>query len=108
MRSATKGTLKTTPVVSGQAQFVYQNNEVNGYRAVVSNLLSTATISEYSTSENPVIFGKWSDLVVGLWGGLDITVDPYSQSSTGKTRIVALQNVDVAVRNLQSFAAVYI
>ena len=42
-------------------------------------------------------------MLVGLFGGLDITVDPYSLSNTGSVRIVALQNVDTAVRHAESF-----
>jgi hypothetical protein len=39
-----------------------------------------------------------------MWGGLDLTVDPYTASSSGTVRIVALQSVDVAVRHAVSFA----
>jgi hypothetical protein len=38
-----------------------------------------------------------------MYGGLDITVDPYALSTSGGVRIVALQNVDVAVRHAVSF-----
>lgn len=40
---------------------------------------------------------------VGLWGGLEITVDPYSNSTKGRLRIVCMQDVDFAVRRAQSF-----
>ena len=39
-----------------------------------------------------------------MFGGIDITVDPYTASTTGTVRIVALQSVDVAVRHAVSFA----
>jgi hypothetical protein len=52
------------------------------------------------------IFGNWADLVIGMWGGLDLTVDPYSGSTAGTVRVVALQDVDVALRNTVSFATV--
>jgi len=39
-----------------------------------------------------------------MWGGLDLTVDPYTSSTTGTVRVVALQTVDVAVRHAVSFA----
>jgi hypothetical protein len=35
-----------------------------------------------------IIFGNFADLVIGLWGGLDLMVDPYSKSTTGAVRIV--------------------
>ena len=40
-----------------------------------------------------------------MFGGLDLVVDPYSNSSSGTVRIVALQSVDVAVRHAVSFCA---
>ena len=40
----------------------------------------------------------------GKNGGLDIVVDPYTNSTSGTVRVVALQSVDVAVRHAVSFA----
>ena len=40
-----------------------------------------------------------------MFGGLDILVDPYSNSTSGTVRVVALQSVDVAVRHAVSFCA---
>jgi len=51
-----------------------------------------------------LFFGAWSQLVIGLWSGVDLLVDPYSNSTTGATRIVALQDCDVMCRNGQSFS----
>jgi hypothetical protein len=39
-----------------------------------------------------------------MYGGLDIVVDPYTSSTSGTVRIVALQTCDVAVRHAVSFA----
>tara|TARA_B100001027_G_scaffold102043_1_gene70136 strand:- start:10929 stop:13622 length:2694 start_codon:yes stop_codon:yes gene_type:complete len=89
------GTLKTTEKATNTAQFVAVNDEINGYSAVVSPQLTA----------NNYVFGNFSDLLIGMFGGLDITVDPFSQSSTGTVRIVALQSVDVAVRHAVSFCA---
>lgn len=53
---------------------------------------------------NTAILGVWSQLMVALWGGLDVLVDPYTASNTGTVRIVALQDVDVMLRHAQAFA----
>ena len=89
------GTLKTTEKASNTAQFVAVNDEINGYRAVVSPQLTA----------NNYVFGNFNDLLIGMFGGLDIVVDPYTSSSSGTVRIVALQSVDVAVRHAVSFCA---
>ena len=89
------GTLKTTEKATNTAQFVAVNDEINGYKAVVSPQLTA----------NNYVFGNFDDLLIGMFSGLDIVVDPYTSSSSGTVRIVALQSVDVAVRHAVSFCA---
>ena len=89
------GALKTTEKATGTAQFVVEpGGTVNGYRAIVSN---------QGTAGN-LYFGNFSDLLVGFFGGLDLVVDPYTASTSGTVRVVALQSMDVAVRHAVSFA----
>ena len=89
------GTLKTTEKASNTAQFVAVNDEINGYKVIVSPQLTA----------NNYVFGNFSDLLIGMFGGLDIVVDPYSNSTSGTVRVVALQSVDTAVRHAVSFCA---
>ena len=89
------GALKTTEKATGTAQFVIEpGGTMNGYRTIVSN---------QATAGN-CYFGDFSSLLVGMFGGLDIVVDPYTASTSGTIRVVALQSVDVAVRHAVSFA----
>ncbi len=53
-----------------------------------------------------LIFGNFADLMVGMWGTLDLTIDPYSKAESGTVRVIALQDVDVAIKRTQSFAAI--
>ena len=88
------GTLKTTSKDSGSGMFVVEpDGRMNGYNVVRSNQVTAGDF----------YFGNFADLLVGFYGGLDITVDPYSLSNTGSIRIVALQTMDVAVRHAVSF-----
>jgi len=91
-----RGSLKGTKKDSGSGEFVWtggQDGEMNGYRAFVSNQVAAGD----------VWFGNFSDLLMGFWSGLDLTVDPYTNSTSGTVRIVALQDCDVAVRHAESF-----
>ena len=89
------GTLKTTSKDTGSGIFVAANGEMNGYPVVVSPQLTA----------NNYVFGNFNDLLIGFFGGLDIVVDPYSNSTSGTVRVVALQSVDCAVRHAVSFCA---
>lgn len=94
LTAAQYGALKTTSKDSGSGQFVVgADGLINGYRAIVSNQVAAGD----------VYFGNFADLLIGMWGGLDILVDPYTSSTTGTVRIVAMQSVDVAVRHAVSF-----
>jgi HK97 family phage major capsid protein len=93
-RPADFGTLKTTEKASGTAQFVVSpDNTMNGYNVIRSNQVTSGDF----------YFGNFADLLIGMYGGLDITVDAYSLSQSGGVRIVALQTVDTAVRHAVSF-----
>ena len=92
--AATYGGLKTKSKDTGSGMFVIENGQANGYNVIRS---------QQATAGN-VYFGNFSDLLIGMWAGLDLTVDPYTSSNTGTVRVVALQTVDVAVRHAVSFA----
>jgi len=95
MNAAGRGGLKSTPKSTSAvaAGFVYENDEVNGYPVIVSNQLQG----------NDVLFGDFSQFVVGMWSGLDLTVDPYAGATAGTVRIIALQDVDYAVKQPGAF-----
>ena len=92
---AQRGALKTTEKSSTSAgQFVWESgNTVNGYRTEVSSQVTAGD----------VFFGNFADLLIGFFSGLDLMVDPYSNSTSGTMRVVALQDTDIAVRNAVSF-----
>lgn len=101
-----RGKLKTTSKVSGQNGFVWESGDtpLNGYRAAVTNAVPSNLTKGLGTNLSAIIFGNFRDLVIGMWGGLDLMVDPYTGSTAGTVRVVALQDVDVAVRYTESFA----
>lgn len=103
-----RGKLKTTSKVSGQNGFIWEggNTPLNGYRAAVTNAMpSNLTKGTANSICSAILFGNWADLIIGMWGGLDILVDPYTGGTAGTVRIVTLQDVDVAVRQALSFSA---
>lgn len=88
-----RGALKQTLRNVNSENFIFDNNEINGYGARISNQLVGSN----------VLFGDFSQAIFGFWSGVDITVDPYTNSTKGTTRIVAFQDVDFGVRNPGAF-----
>jgi HK97 family phage major capsid protein len=85
---------------------VWMDNEVNGYPAYCTNQVSSTLTKGSATSIcSAIFFGNWADAVFGIWGaGIDLLVDPYTGSSAGTVRVVALQDADFNVRHPASFS----
>jgi HK97 family phage major capsid protein len=101
-----RGKLKLTQKFAGtNGDPVWERgNEMNGYRAAVSNQVPSNLTKGTSTNCSPIIYGNWADMLIGMWGGLDVLVNPYILSGTGSVRIEAFQSADIAVRHAESFA----
>lgn len=78
---------------------------LNGYRAAVSNQVPSTLTKGNQSLSSAIIFGNFADLVIGQWGALDILVDPITGGLAGTVRVIALEDVDIAVKNAVSFAA---
>lgn len=78
----------------------------SGLRTGVSNQVPSNLVKGTSGAVcSAAINGNWNDLIIGQWGSLDLIVDPYTASTSGTVRVVALQDVDIAIRHPESFAA---
>jgi hypothetical protein len=51
-----------------------------------------------------VVFGNWEDDIFGMWGGLDIVIDPYTSAQTASVNVTTNAFADNAVRHTASFA----
>ena len=80
-------------------------NSIYGYRAeFTSNVPSNLNPGDGGTDASALIYGDFSQLIVGLFGGADIMIDETTGGLAGTTRIILHQDVDVAIRNGASFA----
>ena len=94
INAAMRGHFKTAPRMgAGTESTIWEpGNTVNGYRTEVTNQIEAGD----------VFFGNFADLIIAMWGGLDLTIDPYSLSAKGGLRIVGFQDVDFVLRNTES------
>lgn len=103
MHPGARGVLKTTLRAASVAEgFIYDNNMVNGYKTFVTSGMSKGLQS--GQDEFGIVFGNWYDLIIGQWGGLELTVDPYTQASKGMIRLVINSYFDAISRRDNSFA----
>ena len=86
--------------VNGECVYVMSNKAKAAFRNMAKSAKSTQLVMEggqidgtevYNTSNvegKNVAYGDFSNLAIGQWGAVDLTVDPYTQASNGKVRLV--------------------
>lgn len=50
-----------------------------------------------------VVFGNWGDLLIGMWGAMELVVDPYSKKKRGMIEVTSFQMADIVARHGESF-----
>lgn len=88
-----KADLKTTDKGTDTGKYLMEGNEVNGYPVLCTS----------AVAGKGVVMGNFSDYVIGQWGGIDLTVDPYTQAAKGKVRLVINAYFDAKPRREEAF-----
>jgi HK97 family phage major capsid protein len=75
-----------------------------GYPYVSSSLVPLDNNSP--AEKTSLIFGNWSDLLIGFWSEFDFLVNPYESTAYSKGNILvrAMATCDVKLRHVESFA----
>jgi hypothetical protein len=76
---------------------VWSNNEIDGYKAVVSN----------SVTKGGIIAMDPRDLQVCVWRNTEIVVDPYTLAADNAIRLIVNLNVDVKLKGDRIAAAIF-
>lgn len=93
-------TAKKTAKGESITQALWAEGRMNDYRAEVTNQLSK-TLGD-GEDEHALVYGDWSQLVVGEWG-LELIVDPYTLKRRGVIEVTSFLMADVTLRHGESF-----
>lgn len=103
-----KGALQT---IARQASGVEGNfiwpaggSDLNGYPVAVTTLVPSNLTKGSSSTLSALIFGDFSKMAVASWGGLELTIDPYSGATAGLTNVVLNAYLDVNLLQPTAFA----
>lgn len=77
----------------GTAQLAYIDSSLDG----------TPVYSTSNVAAKQFIVGDFSNLAIGQFGGIDITVDPFSKASTGMVRLVVNAYFDATMIRPEAF-----
>ncbi len=102
-----RGEAKTTLKSANVAGYIWEGGEMNGYRALASNLVpSDLTKGTAEGKCSALIFGDWSNLWIMGWGGLDLIVDPYTLKKFGAYEVTLNAYHNIFVKRKEAFAAI--
>lgn len=102
--------------VIGECKYILSNKAKAALRSMAKGIKSTQLVYENGTVDGTValntsnvagknyVYGDFSNLAIGAWGGVDLTVDPYTKAADGMIRIVVNMYVDAQVLRAAAFA----
>lgn len=99
--------LRTTSKQSSgvEGNFILEpNNQMFGYDYLSSSLVPSDLSKGSGSNLSALLFGDFSQLLLGYYSGVDVVVDPYSGSTAGTTRLAFFQDMDIAIRDENAFS----
>ena len=92
IESKLKGTQKANAL-----GFILENGGMNGYQVLTTNALPSVA------GTNSIIFGDFSQLMIGTWGSLELELDRNYNTAKGLHQLVTFFDYDVALKRPEAF-----
>lgn len=88
--------LKARTKVAGYPEYLWQSpdNRMNGYPAIATKACPTGAL----------IFGDWTEVIVGNFGPVEILVDPYTGIQNALVAVRAIADIDVCIKHAGAFS----
>jgi HK97 family phage major capsid protein len=103
-----KAKLQTTSRQSSgvEGNFIWPagGTDLNGYNVQTTTLVPSNLSKGSSSTLSALIFGDFSKMAIANWGGMELTVDPYSGATAGLTNVVLNAYLDCNLLQPAAFA----
>ena len=93
MNNTMKAELESTPKDEGSGRMVIENGAING---------TPVFVTEY-VADDTIYFGYFGYTLVGQFGTMSITVDPYTKASSNITRFILNTDYDIKTPRPEAF-----
>ena len=102
--------------INGECKYIVSNKAKAALRTMQKSALTnelvmhdgnidgTAVLNTSHVPSKNIAYGDWSYLAIGQWGAIDLTVDPFSQATNGKVRLVINAFFDAKVLRPEAIA----
>lgn len=94
MSNKAKAIVRSMDKGGKHTELVYEGGELDG----------TPVYNTSNVSSTNAIYGDFSNLAIGQWGAIDLTVDPYTKAAAGQVRLVVNAFFDAKVIRPEAFA----
>ena len=81
-------------------------NELNGYPFNWSTTVPSNLSKGSSSTLSALIYGDFTKMAIASWGGMELTVYPYSGAKGGLTNVILNSYLDVNLLQPTAFAAI--
>jgi len=100
MRSSVRAVVKATAKASGiVAGFVMEpDGSMNGFPSFVTEQMPALGTT------GALLFGNFAEILIGMWGVLDLFADPFSKGNSGTVVVRGFQDIDIGIRHAASFS----
>lgn len=106
MSSGQRSKLKALQVGgSGSSRYAWQSNFVNGYQALASKSMKDTNGGQTNTAFD-ILFGDFSAACVGVWGNIELLVNPVTYAEQGAYEIIVNALTDTTLLNPSAISAI--
>jgi HK97 family phage major capsid protein len=102
LHPALKAALMQIKKDAGSGRFLLDESGIAGMNYVSTS--QVPVLDAGGTDVYPLIFGDFSQMVIGQWGAISIQVDPYSANLADSVRLVLNSHADMQIANPAAFA----
>ena len=95
MSNKAKAAFRVMPKSTKSTQLVMENGEIDGTKAYNTSVIDG----------KKYLYGDFSNLAIGQWGAVDLTVDPYTLARSGQIRLVVNAYFDAKILRPTAFTA---
>jgi HK97 family phage major capsid protein len=106
VKAALQLTSRQASGVEGNFILPSATNELNGYPFNWSTTVPSNLSKGNSSTLSALIYGDFSKMAIASWGGMELTVDPYSGAKGGLTNVILNSYLDVNLLQPTAFAAI--
>ena len=89
-----------------EGNFILNENDILGYKVESTTLVPSNLTKGSGSNLSAMIFGDFSNVMLGFWSGVDVVVDQASLSTSGGTRLAFFQDCDVGIRHGEGFSVI--